>query len=455
MTRWGGTAQSTQYGSIPAPWGAHYLPVPLTHQTDLIALLDEMGLLEGRSADGEPIVAEQFLCREPEERLFHAGAWHEGLFLFAGAAEEDLRQWSEVQAEFRRWAHWRDGRGRRAFTIPVSQCADDPEVTQLDSLSFAEWLQQHGWTSPRVQWSLDYACRDDYGLTLSQTSAWAGVFYFASRVGEGTANSQALITWPEGNGRIVEHLRGVADRKIRTGVMVTEIRALEESRQSLDVVAVGDDESVQGYRARRVIWAAPQFIAGRVIVGMNEDAARRAAMRRFRYGSWFVANLCLSDRPESQGVNPAWDNVFYDSPSLGYVAATHQMLQDHGPTVWTYYYPLCGDDPAVDRKWLLDQSWESLAERVLADIEPAHPEIRRLVTRLDIMRWGHGMIRPEPGFMWSDARRVAAQPWNGVHFAHTDLSGVALCEEAFDQGLRAAREVAASLAIDQSRPGVG
>jgi hypothetical protein len=31
-----------------------------------------------------------------------------------------------------------------------------------------------------------------------------------------------------------------------------------------------------------------------------------------------------------------------------------------------------------------------------------------------------------------------------LHFAHTDLSGIALFEEAFDHGLRAAREIAAA-----------
>ena len=33
-------------------------------------------------------------------------------------------------------------------------------------------------------------------------------------------------------------------------------------------------------------------------------------------------------------------------------------------------------------------------------------------------------------------------PRGKIHFAHTDLSGVALFEEAFDHGLRAAREIA-------------
>jgi hypothetical protein len=63
------------------------------------------------------------------------------------------------------------------------------------------------------------------------------------------------------------------------------------------------------------------------------------------------------------------------------------------------------------------------------------------VERLDIMRWGHAMIRPKPGFIWGGARRNAARPHRGIHFAGADLSGIALFEEAFHHGVRAAEEV--------------
>jgi hypothetical protein len=51
------------------------------------------------------------------------------------------------------------------------------------------------------------------------------------------------------------------------------------------------------------------------------------------------------------------------------------------------------------------------------------------------------MIRPRVGFQWGGARVKAQSPFGPVHFANTDLSGVALFEEAFDHGLRAAEEV--------------
>ena len=132
--------------------------------------------------------------------------------------------------------------------------------------------------------------------------------------------------------------------------------------------------------------------------------------------------------------------MLYNSPSLGYVTATHQQGIDRGPTVFTYYYPFCDDNPRTARERLQAWSWNECAELALADLEQAHPEIRALVTRLDVMRWGHAMIRPRPGFLWGGPGS-RSRPFGPIHFANTDLSGVALFEEAFYHGLRAAEEI--------------
>ncbi len=76
-------------------------------------------------------------------------------------------------------------------------------------------MNQRGFNSPRLRWWVDYACRDDYGMTLDQTSAWAGLFYFCSRVAKPKIESQPLITWPEGNGRLVNHLFEEREHKIQ------------------------------------------------------------------------------------------------------------------------------------------------------------------------------------------------------------------------------------------------
>src|SRR5581483_2437461 len=196
-----------------------------------------------------------------------------------------------------------------------------------------------------------------------------------------------------------------------------------------------------GYRAGQVVFAAPHFLTRFVLRPYRTAAPRHVAA--FEYGAWMVANLFLKDRPSARGFPLAWDNVLYESPSLGYVVATHQRGLDHGPTVFTYYYPLCDANVKEARTRLLGLDWQACADIALTDLERAHPDLRPLVERLDVMRWGHAMIRPRPGFIWGAARAAAAKPYRGIHFANTDLGGVALFEEAFHHGVRAADEILA------------
>lgn len=446
----GGTSRSGTAQDISYPWGAHYIPTPMKENKELVALLDEMGVIEGRDAEGEPIVREEFLCRDPEERVFYKGRWYEGLYLHVGESTDDKKQFADFNAEIARWVVWRDSRGRRAFTLPVSACSDDVEVTELDRISMGTWMGQRGFNSPRLRWWVDYACRDDYGMTLDQTSAWAGLFYFCSRVTKPNVDSQSLITWPEGNGRLVNHMLASVKSKVQLNRAAVEVVPIEENgRTRVDVITLDQEgKNPRGYRAQKVVFAAPHFMARYIVRPYRENPPSH--LGEFEFGSWMVANLTLRDRPKSVSQRDfplAWDNVLYESPSLGYVVATHQRSRDRGPTVFTYYYPLVDENPRVARTRLLETDWRGWAEVTLADLTRAHPDIRNLVERLDVMRWGHAMIRPRTGFMWGKARREGAKPFRSIHFAHSELSGVALFEEAFDVGLRVADEILASLRI--------
>jgi phytoene dehydrogenase-like protein len=448
----GGTSRSGKSSLTAYPWGAHYIPVPMPENRPLIAILREIGVIERLDSDGAAVVAEQYLCRDPGERVFIDGIWHEGLYPSAGATPRDLDELRQFRAEIARWVAWRDGKGRRAFAIPVSASSDELEVTSLDSISMSEWIRRQGWNSPRLLWLIDYSCRDDYGSTSAQTSAWAGLFYFASRVRSAGGESQSLITWPEGNGRLVQHFTDRVRAQLRCGLAVVDVATKKiRDTQSVEVRAVDvqTGEAV-GFRARRAVFAAPQFLAPYLIDELPEDRKRNA--RQFEYSPWLVANLHLRERPHERGFPLSWDNVLYDSRSLGYVTATHQTGIDYGPTVLTWYSALCDDgssdvarQASIARHKLFDMTWPEAAEIVLSDLERAHPDIRTLVERLDVMKWGHAMIRPRTGFIWSEARRAAATPFGPIHFASTDLSGVALCEEAVYHGVRAAEEALRSL----------
>lgn len=431
----GGTSQSGKGKPVGYPWAAHYLPVPFKENSELVSLLDEMSLTEGRGSDGEIVVKEQFLCREPEERVYYKGRWYEGLYLSVGASDDDKRQFAEFQRQIDEWVNWRDASGKRAFVVPVANCSTDAAVTALDKISFADWLRQKGFTSERLIWYCDYATRDDYGLKADQASAWVGLFYFCSRVRKSGVESQPFITCPEGNGQFVDHYLTKVGENVRRSQMVVSVVPTEKGA---DVICLAGGE-LRGIHCEKVIYAAPVFTAPYVIRGFREDPPFSAA--EFQHNAWFVANLHLKDRPKPRFTKDfplSWDNVLYESRSLGYVTATHQKGIDYGPTVLTYYYPMCEDPNG--RTTLFNYDWKQLADVCLTDLARAHSDIYELAERIDIMRWGHAMISPRPNFIWSGIREKAMKPYRNIQFAHTDLSGVALFEEAFYHGLRAATE---------------
>ena len=80
-------------------------------------------------------------------------------------------------------------------------------------------------------------------------------------------------------------------------------------------------------------------------------------------------------------------------------------------------------------------------DEILADLRPAHPDVAQRVSQLDVMLWGHGMIRPVPGFISGSDRLAMARPLGRIAFAHTDMSGISIFEEACTRGAEAARTV--------------
>jgi hypothetical protein len=195
-----------------------------------------------------------------------------------------------------------------------------------------------------------------------------------------------------------------------------------------------------------VVLACPRFVAARVVAPWRTQPP--GFLAAFQYGPWVVANLSLTEAPTSRGFPLAWDNVLYESQSLGYVVATHQrpVALEHGATVFTWYYPLAGPDVVKERERALSLRYEDWEQLVMSDLMPAHLGLRERATGLQVMRWGHAMVRPRPGFVWGGARQQAAESLGPrLHFAHSDLGGLAVFEEANAFGVRAAERALAGL----------
>jgi hypothetical protein len=414
------------------PWGAHYVPVPSEESRAVRELFGELGVIERYDVSGRPVYKEEFLCFSPQERLYIHGRWQDGLLPLVGASRHDHEEYARFRDLVRAARARRGNDGRRAFAIPMELSSRDQEILDLDRFSIRDFLLHENFTSHHLHWYVDYACRDDFGCRAADVSAWAGIHYFASRT-----EDSAVLTWPEGNGWLVERLRENVSRQLRTNALVYR---MEDSGGSV-ALSVFDPVERRSTRllADHVIFAASKHTLRFILAG----SADLRHLDEFQYSPWMVANLTLREFPqERKGAPICWDNVIYESRSLGYVVATHQSLRTHlDGTVLTYYQPLVGASAHEEHRRLLETPWSEWAESILRDLSKPHPEIRDLVSRLDVFRWGHAMVRPRPGFLWGDARRRAAASIGNIHFAHSDLSGFSIFEEAQYRGVAAAERV--------------
>jgi glycine/D-amino acid oxidase-like deaminating enzyme len=402
----GGNARWGENSITPFPWAAHYVPVPNRESTLIRELLEELGVLQG----GKP--EERYLCHSPQERLYLHGRWQEGLEPEIAASARDRDQFHRFRDRMR------ELRATRQFTIPIALGA---RLSALDRVPMSQWMREQGFDSPYLHWYVDYACRDDYGAQAAGTSAWAGIHYFASREHE----EQGPLTWPEGNGWIARRLVKKLSAHVRCGAPVHRI--VPEGRKL--AVHAGDKR----YLAEHVIFAAPTFLAARIVPGLVAPA--------IEYSPWVTANLTLDRLPRERGFPLAWDNVIYDSPSLGYVVATHMSLRMHTEgAVWTWYHALAVGRPEAVRQMLVARPWHSWKEFILDDLARAHPDIRDCVTRIDVLRLAHAMARPVPGSLF---RPPLTSGSPRLHLANSDLSGLSIIEEAQARGVAAADRVLA------------
>jgi monoamine oxidase len=447
----GGNSRGHTIAGMACPLGAHYLPLPGERAVEVIELLEALGLR--RTERGVVTYDERHLCHSPQERLSIDGHWHDGLLPPVDALPATERD--RTRAQYRAFgAAVESASAAGAFAMPTARSTWSARLDALDAIAFAPWLDAQGFDAPALRWYLDYCCRDDYGAGAAQVSAWAGIHYFASRHGfhpPGDSGARAseerdgVLTWPEGNAWLARRVAEPLGARLHTGMTALRVR---EGRNEASVDLWNEREQrAERWSAVQLVLAVPLFIAARLLE--SPPAALTQAVATMRHAPWLVGNLqiadALADRP---GAPPSWDNVAYEpgreSMSLGYVDAMHQSTRAvAGATVLTAYWALGGNTPeqlAAQRARLLTEPWSQWSQAIVQDVARLHADLPAKLLRVDLMRYGHAMSIPVPGLRSSAALRALATAQRRVHFAHSDLSGYSVFEEALYQGTRAARQ---------------
>jgi hypothetical protein len=431
------------------PTGAHYLPLPSMESVHVRTMLAEFGVLQDGATTTAPTYDERVLVHAPDERLFRDGRWREGLVPIddepaPSAQRPTPQQGSPIERFFRAIDGLRDARGtdgRRVFTVPIALASTDPHWTALDALSFAAWLDREGYDDPALRWYLDYCCRDDYGAHAKQVSAWAGLHYFASRDGQArNAERGTVLTWPEGLDAMAERLdrAAFAPRAGRPTPLRLDGTALSirDTRDGVDVLCLrvdGTRISTYRIRAKRAIAAMPLAVAAHVVAPLATSGYDPQAHAP-RVAPWLVANVLLNRRPEEEdGAGLAWDNVLYGSDGLGYVDATHQAIRMAPPdaTAFTTYRAFGDGDGDAARRWMDRAPASEIGTLAVAELRAVYGwRLGPCVERVDVTLRGHAMASPAPGTLANPGLRALREADGPILYAHADLSGYSVFEEA-------------------------
>lgn len=450
-----GNAAGGQRDELHYPLGAHYLPLPSMASTHVREMLADFGIIERGAGDIRPYYDESILVHSPQERLLRNGLWEDGLLPMTGLPDADVAQHHRFLALIERLHTQVGNDGRKVFCIPLVLSSEDPAWRALDTITFKQWLDREGYTSPALHWYLNYCCRDDYGANYDVVSAWAGLHYFASRDGHAAnAAEGAVLTWPGGLSVLAERMRQSIDAKLghaRWLMAGTAVRVAETPAGPLTTCLTGDAEPrAYTLQSRRTVCAMPLFVAQRILADIRAygyDPAVHASS----HAPWLVSNFVLDGYPiEAPGEPLSWDNVVYQGRALGYVVSTHQLLRvTRSPrSVFTAYHALSGQSPSAARQWLATASPQDLRDEAAADLLAAYgKEFWRNARRLDITVRGHAMASPLCGYL-SNAGLAALREVDGpVLFAHADLSGYSVFEEASWWGVVAAGRILGQAAL--------
>lgn len=439
----GGNSSNGENKYSKFPLGAHYLPLPNKQDAALLQFLEEEQIIIGYDSKGFPKFDEEQLTFAPDERLFYKNNWQEGLVPKTGNSLEEDIQFKKFFLKMDAFRAGKGADGKYFFDIPLSLSSSEATIRAFDAITMQQWFEEEGFNSKPLFDYIDYCCRDDFGLGISYVSAWAGIHYFAARKQDSTQdNKDNVLTWPEGNARLAHHLQKYAENKTLKNHLVYDVKSIDG--KVVATVFDVDKKLTIEIIADKVIMATPQFVNQYIIKN------RTMLTHNFHYAPWLLATLVVSDLADNGSYPLCWDNVMYGAKGLGYIYDQHQSLQQvQSKKVITYYYSFSSSDVKKSRKDLYYKKSAYWKQLVFDDLKMAHPNIESVTEEINIHLLGHGMISPVPGFIFGTAKKEASQNIDGkIFFAHSDLSGISIFEEAFHQGINVVNQIVDGSTLD-------
>lgn len=430
----GGNAISGQNEISAFPWAAHYLPFPNNSNTELLNFLKEENIITSFDAQGLPVYNETYICHEPAERLYLHHKWQDGLVPEYALDTNDKKDIDGFFRDMDNYRRMKGSDGKYVFEIPLAAASTD-DFTELDSKTMTVYLHEKGYKSPYLHWYVDYCCRDDYGSPAHMTSAFAGIHYFASRRGQSaSAERNSVLTWPEGNHFLVKKMEKYVAGKVMHNQLVYSITKKGNGIvcEAYHVV----NKTTTRFICDQLLFCLPYNTAKYILEPSIYKVPETPPVHNW---PWAVANIRLKAFEQERGQPLSWDNVIYSENALGYINNCHQLIRQHDPYYnFTFYKNILGATATEARRKAREMTKEQLIGDILQELQLAHPRITESIEEIVVKVWGHGMVSPYPSYLSRVKPTLIKSIDDRIYFAHTDLSGISIFEEAFYQGRNAA-----------------
>lgn len=427
-----GNSGSIEINKAHYPIGAHYLPLQNEESSHTREMLKFFNIIEKNEYSQKPTYNSKHLVYSPMERVLFENHWQEGLYK---KSETSIKFFKFIE-QFKNKV---GSDGKKLFSIPLSLSSKDSQY--LDNQSFKEWLIDNQFVDNDLWNYLNYCCKDDYGTNISTTSAWAGIHYFAGRTGEcSNMSEETILTWKNGNAFLAQTIFDYIKNKI-TIINGSAYKYLLDDKQ----LKVGNIKENKFYKIKtnKIVFATPlniiNYICDTQILTKNLIPD---------HSVWMVSNILFKELPidKFKGIGLSYDNVVFPSKHLGYIFSDNQSLDlSREYKVLTSYTCLSEQKMNESRKIILKMTKQDLLALAMNDIITSYGKAAySLVQQVDINIHGHAMPYPEVGFLKRNSllnEEIKKIEQKNIFFAHSDLSGISIFEEASWHGYQTAKKL--------------
>lgn len=439
-SRMGGNAKGETWHGVPYSIGAAYMIKP-SPNSEIDVFLKEIGATAGlKVSHHEPF----FMMKDQKTR-------HSFKELLAQGTPEEQQAWTRLMKAFTEYSE--EENGRFFPDLPTDQAQLRAQINLMDQESLSSLCKRlaGGSLSSAMQAYLEQYCWTAFGAGLSEVSAASGVNFLAGELDE-------HLIGPGGNSWITEQ----ATRQLASSIGISHLRVnslvyhVEVTDQGV-VVRYSDHKQTRQILAKRVVLCCPKFVVKRILKGI--EPSRLEAITQLKYRAYVVHQALL---------NTQLKNDFYELFLVGKDSANeHLSRRDRslltGVTDLTYgnfaeisdqytilslyqAFPFDSGRAELYQNMDLSSHREHIQKRLQTEILPALQVPANALQGLRSARWGHPLPVASPRLIHSGVVDQLRAPHQGkVFFAQQDNWALPAIETALYEGMKAARDVRASL----------